>query len=109
MAGALFCKDCGASIGQTRVFTSDPGMRSVAAFLLSVIPGLGHIYQHHPWRGIMWFGAVMMGYAMGPIGWILHLICAANAALYGRIREDVVARRMRRRERLSRASADFRM
>lgn len=58
-------------------------MRPVIAFVLSVVPGLGHVYQRHPWRGIGWFFGVMIAYgASPPLGFLLHLICAANAAVY---------------------------
>ncbi len=81
--GATFCKDCGAPLEATGPIARDLGMRPVIAFVLSVVPGLGHVYQRHPWRGIGWFFGVMIAYgASPPLGFLLHLICAANAAVY---------------------------
>ena len=31
-------------------------------------------------RGVMWFFGVAIAYGAGPIGYLLHLICAASAA-----------------------------
>lgn len=81
--GARFCKDCGAALEATGSIRLDFGMRPVIAFVLSAIPGLGHVYQHHPWRGLAWFFGVMIAYGLSrPLGFVLHLICAANAAVY---------------------------
>ena len=80
-------------------------MRPLFAFLLSIIPGLGHIYQGHVVRGIVWFFAVAIAHSAGPIGYLLHLICAVSAASYGSPRYD--ERRRRRRRRIDRVSANF--
>ena len=48
-----------------------------------------------PTRGVMWFFGVAIAYGAGPIGYLLHLICAVSAASYGTIRYD--ERRRRRR------------
>jgi hypothetical protein len=85
--GASFCKHCGAPLEATGSIARDLGMRPVIAFVLSIVPGLGHVYQRHPWRGIGWFFGVMIGYGVGyPLGFLLHLICAANAAVYATMR-----------------------
>lgn len=85
--GASFCKHCGAPLEATGAIARDFGMRPVIAFVLSIVPGLGHVYQRHPWRGIGWFFGVMMAYGMShPLGFLLHLICAANAAVYATMR-----------------------
>lgn len=67
------------------------------AFFLSIIPGLGHLYQGHAMRGVIWFFAVVVAYGAGPIGYLLHLICAASAASYGTTHYE--NRRRRRRAR----------
>ena len=81
-------------------------MRATIAFLLSIIPGLGHIYQGHPARGVMWFFGVAMAYGAGPIGYLIHLICAISAASYGSTRYDD-GRRRRRDRRMDRFSAQL--
>ena len=102
--GAGFCKDCGASLDGSGIIPREIGMRPLFAFLLSVVPGLGHIYQGHAMRGIVWFFGVAMAYGAGPIGYLLHLICAVSAASYGSTRYDE-RRRGRRRRRIDRVSA----
>ncbi|MGH7987806.1 MAG: hypothetical protein ACREQX_16200 [Candidatus Binataceae bacterium] len=63
------------------------------ALLLSVIPGLGQMYKGHPWRALGWFFGVIISYGIAfPLGLIIHLICAGNAALAGAIREEVFSR-----------------
>jgi hypothetical protein len=38
----------------------------------------------------LWFFGVSFAYGMGPqLGILIHLICAANAAFSGTLREDV--------------------
>ncbi len=82
------------------------GMRPLIAFLLSVIPGLGHIYQGQAMRGVIWFFGVAIAYGAGPIGYLLHLICAVSAASYGSNRYN--ERRSRRRSRrIDRVSVHF--
>ncbi len=96
--GAAFCKECGAPLEGTGLIRREVGIRPVIAFVLSVIPGLGHIYQGHPWRGIVWFFAIVIAYtASQPLGFLLHLVCAANAAVYDTIRAGRALRRGRRR------------
>ena len=63
------------------------------ALVLSIVPGVGHIYRGKPFKGIMWFFFVSMAYGMGPaLGVLIHIICAANAAFADTLREDVIAR-----------------
>jgi len=95
--GAAFCKECGARIGRAEVSRADSGQRAITAFLLSIIPGLGHLYQGYPARGVAWFFGVIIAYGAGPIGYLIHLICAVSAASYGTNRYD--GRRRRRRDR----------
>ena len=101
--GASFCKECGNALeaaGAKRNFNPRP----LIAFVLSIVPGLGHIYQGHIGRGIAWFFGVAIAHGMGPIGYVLHLICAFNAASYGSNRGDEWFRR-RHRRRTDRLSA----
>jgi len=88
VAGAQFCKDCGAALAGTRIFVREPGFKPTVAFLLSIVPGLGHVYKGRPARGAIWFFVVLLAYALGPIGLLMHAICALNAALSGMLRDD---------------------
>ncbi|HLI80733.1 MAG TPA: hypothetical protein VKV03_12170 [Candidatus Binataceae bacterium] len=101
--GASFCKECGAGLEGSQNLAREGTLRPLVAFLLSIIPGLGHIYQGHVTRGVVWFFGVAMAYGAGPIGYLLHLICAVSAASYGSNRYD--ERRRRRRRRIDRISA----
>ncbi len=97
VAQAKFCKACGAALEAAEPVRYDGGPRLVSAFVLSVIPGLGHVYQRHPWRGIAWFFGVMAAYgASRTLGFLLHLICAANASLYGTMGRTAARRQERR-------------
>lgn len=64
---------------------------------LSIIPGLGQLYKGQPRRGLLWFVFVILFliYAT-PIGILLWMICAGNAALAGAVREEVIANSARR-------------
>ena len=93
--GAGFCKDCGAPVGQVHLVRGNSGQRAAIAFLLSIVPGLGHIYQGRVSRGVTWFFGVIIAYSAGPIGYLLHLICALSAASYASNRYH--ERRSRRR------------
>ena len=69
------------------------GFNPILALILSIVPGVGHIYRGRPFKGIMWFFFVSIAYGMGPpFGILIHLICAANAAFSGTLREDLMAR-----------------
>jgi len=81
-------------------------MRPLIAFGLSIIPGLGHLYQGQLLRGVMWFFGVAIAYGAGPIGYLLHLICAVSAASYGSNRRDE-RRRRRHGRRIDRVSAQL--
>lgn len=98
VADASFCKECGAPLTGTVWLSRDLKWRPVTALALSIIPGLGQWYKGQPIRGLAWFLVVMLFYAAGAasLAFILHLICAANAALAGAIREDALARTGRR-------------
>jgi TM2 domain-containing membrane protein YozV len=70
----------------------------MVAAALSLIPGLGHLYRGRIGRGVLWFFGVSLAYTMGvTLGLLIHLICAANAALSGVIEEDAFTRRRTRR------------
>jgi hypothetical protein len=102
VAAAEFCKDCGAPLAGGRFFARNPGFNPVLAALLSVIPGLGHVYKGWPGRGAAWFFGVMFAYSANvSLGLLLHVICASNAALKGAIEGDAFAhmRHARRRHR----------
>lgn len=93
---ANFCKECGAPLAGTLWLTHEITWRPFVAFLLSAVPGLGHLYKRQAWRGLLWFMVVVYMYpAAAPIGLFLHAICAGNAALSGAIREEALARSIR--------------
>ena len=93
VAGAQYCKQCGAPLAGSRILRHDPGFSPVLALVLSIIPGVGQIYRGKPFRGMMWFFGVLFAYTIFPgFGILIHLICAANAAFSGVIREDVLVR-----------------
>jgi hypothetical protein len=91
---AKFCKECGAPLGPSAWLHQEVRWRPFVALILSVIPGLGQLYKGHPWwRALLWFGSVFFLYsAAPPLGLLLHLICAANAALAGSVRETALTR-----------------
>jgi hypothetical protein len=103
---ASFCKECGAPLNGSGFIRREIGMRPLIAFALSVIPGLGHLYQGRVLRGVMWFFGVAFAYGAGPIGYLIHLICAVSAASYGSNRNDD-RRHRRHNRRIDRVSADF--
>jgi hypothetical protein len=102
--GASFCKSCGAALDGRAPTRSEIGVRPLIAFGLSIIPGLGHLYQGQAMRGVIWFFGVAFAYGAGPIGYLLHLICAMNAASLGSHRREE-RRRRRRSRRIDRVSA----
>jgi hypothetical protein len=90
---ANFCKQCGAPLGPSSWLSQEVTWRPLVALILSVIPGLGQLYKGHPWRALLWFGAVTIMYSSAPpIGFLLHVICAANAVLGGSVRETAFTR-----------------
>jgi hypothetical protein len=93
VADANFCKECGAPLAGAVWFSHDITWRPFVAFVLSAVPGLGQWYKGQPVRALVWFMAVMFFYTSAfPIGFILHAICAGNAALAGAIREEAFTR-----------------
>jgi len=50
------------------------------ALLLSIVPGLGHVYKKKVFAGIVWFICVMLGYKFLLLpGTLFHLFCAISA------------------------------
>ena len=93
VADAAFCKECGAPLAGPVWLSREITWRPFVAFCLSIVPGLGQFYKRQPWRGLLWFLFVMYIYAAAPpLGFIVHMICAGNAALSGAIKEDVLTR-----------------
>ncbi|HLW70380.1 MAG TPA: hypothetical protein VKS22_07140 [Candidatus Binataceae bacterium] len=78
---ASFCKECGAPLLDPPPLDDAILWHPLTALMLSVVPGLGHWYKGLHRRGVIWFLGVMFLYASAhPIGFLMHLICAANAA-----------------------------
>jgi predicted amidophosphoribosyltransferase len=99
VADATFCKECGSPLATAPLrMPRDPGWRPLAAAALSIVPGLGHLYRGYPARATMWFFAVIAGYFTQPLGYLLHLVCAASAALTEPAREVGMHRMPRRAE-----------
>ncbi len=97
VAQAEFCKDCGAALAGSRLLAPNPGFKPSVAAFLSIIPGLGHVYKGRPARGALWFFCVAFAYTFQPpLGLLLHLVCAANAALKGALNDRAIARIPRR-------------
>ncbi len=96
VADASFCKECGAPLSAESVrLARDLGWKPLIAAALSIVPGLGHLYRGHPLKALAWFLGVSAAYSAQPLGFILHLVCSANAALTGAIREKTLARASR--------------
>ncbi|MGH7841393.1 MAG: hypothetical protein ACREQD_01500 [Candidatus Binataceae bacterium] len=96
---ASFCKECGAPVLD---LPRDAAAiwHPLTALMLSVVPGLGHWYRGLRRRGAVWFLAVMLLYVTTyPIGFLMHLICACNAA-WGSTDPAFRIRRGRRSTRL---------
>jgi TM2 domain-containing membrane protein YozV len=92
VAEASFCKSCGAPVTRFPLLGRN-GFNPALALVLSIVPGVGHIYRGRPFKGILWFFGVSMAYGIGTLfGVLIHLICATNAAFSGTLREDVIAR-----------------
>jgi hypothetical protein len=89
---ASYCKECGAPLASTVWLNHAIGWRPWTAFLLSVVPGLGHWYKGERMRGIYWFLGVLLLYGIQPFGLMMHIICAGNAALSGALKEDLPRR-----------------
>ncbi len=103
VADANFCKECGAALGHPNWLSRDITWRPAVAAALSLVPGLGHLYKGRPLMAIAWFFGVLVAYSVAyPLGFVMQLVCAGNAALSGAIREEAVIRRASRRRAGSR-------
>lgn len=80
---ASFCKECGAALMTGPGLKDGLGWNPWIAFALSIVPGLGHLYKSRLGRAVGWFFLVTFGYFATPLGFLLHIICAVNAALGG--------------------------
>jgi TM2 domain-containing membrane protein YozV len=85
VAGAVYCKDCGGTLAGSQRLVHARDYNPVTAALLSIVPGLGHLYRGKPGRAVIWFFVVIVAYSLGPIGYLIHLACCANAALSGSV------------------------
>jgi hypothetical protein len=95
---ASFCKECGAPLPNTVWLGPAAMLPTRKLLLLSLIPGLGHWYKGQRLRGIAWFFAVMLFYTFPlPIGFLMHAICAGNAAFGGTLRDGPLAATVFRR------------
>jgi hypothetical protein len=93
VADASFCKSCGAPVTRFPLLRRRAGFSPILALVLSIVPGVGHIYRGKPFKGILWFFGVWLAYLSGPpLGILVHIICAANAAFSDTLREDMLAR-----------------
>ena len=93
VADATFCKSCGAPLTRFPLLRRNHGFNPLIALVLSIVPGVGHIYRGMPFKGIMWFFGVGFAWLIAPpLATLLHIICAANAAFSGLVREDAMAR-----------------
>ncbi|MGD0670917.1 MAG: hypothetical protein ABSB13_02495 [Candidatus Binatus sp.] len=93
VADASFCKSCGAPVTRFPLLRRDRGYSPMLALVLSIVPGVGQIYRGKPLRGILWFFGVSLAYGAGPpLGILIHLICAANAAFSDALREGMPVR-----------------
>jgi hypothetical protein len=103
VAKARFCKECGAPLAGSPILIRDLSWQPLVAAGLSLLPGLGHLYRHRPFAAVAWFSGVMLAYSIAqPFGFILHLVCAGNAALAGAFSEDAIIARLRHRRASSR-------
>lgn len=80
VAEAVFCKQCGARLGVAG-WLGEMSSPAVIAFVLSVVPGLGHFYAGRTGRAIGWFFGALFAYgASSSLGVLIHLVCAVSAA-----------------------------
>ena len=80
VAEAVYCKQCGASLGAAR-WLGDLNSPAVIAVVLSVVPGLGHFYAGRTGRAIGWFFGTLFAYGTSSsLGVLIHMVCAVSAA-----------------------------
>jgi hypothetical protein len=79
VADAAFCKQCGARLGAG--WLADLSSPALLAFVLSVVPGLGHFYAGRAGRAVAWFFGALLAYGTSEsLGMLIHLVCAVSAA-----------------------------
>ncbi|MGH7913876.1 MAG: hypothetical protein ACREPW_04405 [Candidatus Binataceae bacterium] len=80
VAEAVFCKQCGARLGAAG-WLGDISSPALIAFVLSVVPGLGHFYAGRTGRAIGWLFGTVWAYKISlSLGVLIHLVCAVSAA-----------------------------
>jgi len=80
VAEAVFCKQCGARLG-TAGWLGELSSPAAVAFVLSVVPGLGHFYAGRTGRAIGWFFGTLLAYGTSSsLGVLIHLVCAVSSA-----------------------------
>jgi hypothetical protein len=79
VAEAVYCKQCGARLGVAG-WLGELSSPAVIAFVLSVVPGLGHFYAGRTGRAIAWFFGTLFAYSSLSLGVLIHLVCAVSAA-----------------------------
>jgi len=85
---ALYCKQCGGTIIRAVPRRSSGAPKPLVAALLSLVPGLGHLYLGRAAVALAWFFIVAVAYLTQPLGAMLHMICIANAAFGARARRS---------------------
>ena len=76
----MFCKQCGARLGVAGWF-GDLNSPALIAFVLSMVPGLGHFYAGRTGRAVGWFFGALFAYGISTsLGVLIHLVCAVSAA-----------------------------
>jgi len=84
VADANYCKECGAALTLPLKAPTEPIYVALVAFALSLVPGLGHLYRGRLGRAVLWFIGVAVAYTVAyPVGAMVHIVCALNAALRG--------------------------
>ena len=97
MTDASFCKECGAPLVSGVWLRGDLGWNPLAALGLSIVPGLGQLYKGQRWLAAGWLILVAVAYLAQPLGYLLHAVCALNAALAGAIEPAILARSSHKR------------
>ncbi len=85
VSGAAYCRNCGAPVTPVIWFKTNLEWNPWLALFVSILPGAGQVYKGYLFQGLAWLVLVAVSYTAQPLGVILHLLCAANAALSGAI------------------------
>jgi TM2 domain-containing membrane protein YozV len=93
---AVVCKHCGRDLktgASGRTPTWNPGV----AMLLSVVPGLGHLYKGQLGQGVLFFLGALVGYSLFIVpGLFVHLFAFATAYTSPSAADREAARRAKR-------------